>query len=386
LNWLLYALVTAVASASHTFAFISLVAFTVIFWFLPGRKKNRKQLYWFLAIQLVELVFIFIMIRTVRSSTGLSTFGFPDLLYTTYEIAAIPFVLFFSRLGLGFTYNEGMADISVLEIAMLVAAAAILALFVLLVRRYRPVVSRKRAAIALAAFTLILIFGPLLAHELVRGASDVTRFYIWATPFLLLLIGWGLALLPRKPMAIILSLVMAVFLLPLFYQLVLMKPIELETMAETVNSEKQDGDLALCFPIHHCVVAFDFFVTDPPPIRGGWIFREDPDEAYILDDDREWRGSNECRTTVGSKDCELTIDIPAYSGASLDKRMDSLLGDAKRIWLFSYNGLYDYAAYPEATIIEDYLDRHGWQVVEEWQKKGSVRLLRLYERPSSEGS
>lgn len=382
--WVAYALAIAGAAATYSFTSILIMASGIIYWFLPLRKKGDRQLVIFGSVQALALVFYIYMLGAVKSTNSMVAISFPDLAGLARQVLMAPFVLGFGRTGQVFALMLEGGGSPVIILVVLAIALALVALAIFAVRRYWAA-EPKLPVIALALFTFMIVFGPIFVYALMRGKTDYFRFYIWGAPFVMLLIGWGVSLLPRRRMVVALSVIAAGMLLPLAYQQFLVDQGDLESVAERIRREKQEGDMVLCFPANACVITMDFFDPESPPVRGGWVLWSDPERAYIPDGDSAWDGYRaQCGRVSELQGCEPSGDVPYYSGAALEARMDALLADTGRIWLYVHDQEKlkegNEPAYPAPTIIGDYLAGNDWQLTGEWSAENSLRISRLYER------
>lgn len=119
----------------------------------------------------------------------------------------------------------------------------------------------------------------------------------------------------------------------------------------------------LCLPVHHCVVAADFYLEEQMPITGGWV-SEDGDVLFNATPGKSW-------SNYTDDDDEVTL-----TDAGLIKRLEYELAGADRVWLVTGDG--SDQGYPDSAEVVEALDA-GWLEVGSWETEAPFRL-RLFVR------
>lgn len=348
-NWSAYVAATAAALFSHYYGFFIVMAEAAFFLILPSERRQLK------AWALCQLVLVAITPLWLLYDWGASTWAslhFPPPAELLRGLGDTPAVLLQGSIG----FRKSILLTSFLLLLALAAPALFSAAF-------RKVLLGKKM-IALAAFTLLAAMGPVVI-QLLRNDPITLRHYAAAVIGLVIMIAVVVASLPRRfrtaaGAAVILSLAVLTG-----WQFSVSSKDDWRDVLSTVAHNQLAGDLLLCFPEHHCVVAAGQYLPQELPIHGGLVIRDNP-SVFFGPEGVPWTGY--LAPTAFQ-------DYTPLSGADLKSRLDEEVAGSKRIWLIAGNG--DAVHYPTVGAVEEALAR-DWSVTQEWSDPPLD--LKLYDR------
>lgn len=218
------------------------------------------------------------------------------------------------------------------------------------------------ASLAMAALLLIVTAVPVtLALSIVSYSAEQVsvRYYAAAIMPLLLLLALLIAAAPRR-WGMLAGFLTVAGMLFLTISTLSVGNIDYRSVMKTVADEYQADDVLLCFPVHHCVVASDFYLQSRLPVKGGWV--SDSGEVLLNAEPGKVWGDY-----VSSADDEEV----SLEGAALAGRLRTELAGAGRVWLVtgdnSLGGLADSDALLAAL-------EGDWRLVHEWDFEAPFRL------------
>ena len=273
LNWALYCIVTFVALFSHYYAvflFIAEIAFFIII------SKHRKQIRPWLICQAILLLALFPWVLLLSSSKSYSSEQY--LNYTTPSITSVfsgigtaPIVFVRGYVGLIGSGSSALFLTSSQGLILAVFALVVLALLFL------PSIKRSllnREYLAFTTLTFLLIALPVVSI-LSQGGYVAGRYYAFAAPFFILWLAIFITAVPRRVGFVFGGLLV---LLLLFFYLIELRGTPRENWKDLMNTmaaEGRSGDQFLCFPLHHCVMAQDYYTGADLQVRGGVVVKTD---------------------------------------------------------------------------------------------------------------
>lgn len=226
-------------------------------------------------------------------------------------------------------------------------------------------VAASRESRALASLLLLVVTIPvILALSIVSsGAGQISvRYYSGAIIPLLLLLALALAAAPRRLGASIGALALAAMIY-LSVATAAVGTWDYRFLMNTVAEGYQPGDQIICLPVHHCVVAADFYLEGQVPLAGGWI-NEDGDVLFNATPGKSW-------SNYTDDDDEVTL-----TGDGLVERLEDELAGAERVWLVTGDG--SDQGYPDSIEVVEAL-KVGWRQEGSWEMAAPFRL-RLFAR------
>lgn len=279
-----------------------------------------------------------------------------------------PFVLIAGRIDTSIVFS-GAESTPVSHMAALGAGVAALALALVFSTTLRKSLL-TRAIMALASYVLLMISGPLLL-QLINTGTLSSRFYVWAAPAFMLLIGAFIAAIPRRSGAVAGAVLVAVLSVFTFVELHSGEngDADWRALMATVAQVREEGDLLVSFPIHSGQIAASYYLPRQLPIAGG-LPAQDGDAIYFMKPGDTWGGYSS-GYWVGSG-----IE-PPLSGIEQQNRLVTDFSGAKRLWLVSETDLLKKFPEVKRALDEGWVERQRWDY--------SPQSLILYERQPEAG-
>lgn len=353
-DWAAFVLAALAAMYTHGLGLVFLAA-AVPFYLIMDRRPRRRLRPWLVcqAILLAAFAPWYLMMQAGPGPERL-----PGLVALLAGIGRSPMVIL---AGPGRLPLIGSSWVVFLIVFLAVAAVMLASGGV---RR----VAASRESRALAALLLVVVIIPvILALAVVSsGAGQISlRYYSAATIPLLLLVALALAAAPRR-LGVPVGALVLVTMIYLSIATAATGTWEYRAMMRTVAAGYQPGDRILCLPVHHCVVAADFYLEEQVPVTGGWI-DEDGDVLFNATPGRSW-------SDYTADDDEVTL-----AGAGLIERLEYELAGADRVWLVTGDG--SDQGYPDSIEVVEAL-KAGWREAGSWEIEAPFRL-RLFVRANA---
>ncbi len=347
-NWLGYTIATAAAFLIYFYAAALLLAQGVVYWLLRDRGKSGARSWLVSQAVLIPVMIGSYLYSQSAISVGSTEINIPSLGTINVflkGIAAAPAVLIGGE-GVDGTIGGRLSLSVMFLIAILVL---VLALAVLAIGRLRRLYSRSTLAIAL--FSFIIVACPLALQYMIKG-DMLGRYYVWAVPSLMLLVASILAAAPRR-----LFLVSAASVLIGLFALTLTvygdkADSDWRQIVSTISTNRLPGDQLLCFHLHSCLVAYEYYEPEAIPISGGFLSGRH-DEVFFLPEGEDWQGYSS-GYWVGSG------ATPPLTGEALADKVSRDISEADRLWLVSYEALCN--DYPSVCRALD----EKWQETSQW--------------------
>ncbi|MHB8922937.1 MAG: glycosyltransferase family 39 protein [Thermoleophilia bacterium] len=374
-SWIGYAAATAALFCTYFYAVTVPIAGLAAFWFLWRREESdggrpRRDLMAFIACQALFALaalttYVVTSIAISEPTTRLSLARLRDIGPLLDAFLVAPYVLFVGTVddvgsfGFGKAAGPPWGHIAVVGLVAVVVAAAVLGSRSL---RDRLV---NRGTKALVLFTAVLVCFPMTLHYVNQGQLH-GRFFSWATPFLMLLIGALITALPSRTAMVAGVGVAAVLLSLTVYEAGFRgnPDADWRGMMAEISAGRQEGDILYCFPLHNCTLAADYYLQDNIAIAGG-IPAVRPDEIFFMEPGARWTGYG--TGYWGGKGA-----TPAVTGNELTQRINADLAGVDRLWLITTSGWLDGNKSIAGTI------NAGW--TEEYHHDFAPFSLSLYER------
>jgi len=221
-----------------------------------------------------------------------------------------------------------------------------------------------RATLSLALYILLMVSGPLALH-LVNSGRLSSRFYVWAVPVLMLLIGAFVAAIPRR-LGAILGGMLVVVLLTFTVIEVQYKDrgdADWRVLMGTIAERQAEGDLLVSFSMHNGQIAASYYLPQQLPIVGGMLARVG-DAIFFMEPGEAWSGYRSGYWAGSGTE-------PSLAGVEQENRFAADLTGAKRLWFVAESDMLE--KYP---IVKKVLDE-GWVEKEHWDYPPFI--LNLYE-------
>ena len=361
-NWTAYVLVTTVGFFSHYFAISVFFAGLVIYWLLRDDQKRRLSP-WMVSQAILAMTLATSLVIGRITASGMVSFSLPTIKSLIKSIGTAPFVFLegYVRHSIGSgSAALGLSHWQQLGLVLsLVITVGVLILFKTFRKRF---LTRNMVAVALYTFMLVAI---PVSLQLLRGGSIAGRYYSMAAPTFIILIAVLISTAPRK-VGMISGLVILVFLILITsWEIKGHRNDNWRALMITISSEQETGDRILCFPLHHCVMAADFYLPHAPPISGGLLVQGNDESVFLQPQDKRWCGY---KTGYEGELDFLTDD-------ALKNRMINGLNSAERLWFVAGDGTL--GNYPEAGLVEEALTEN-WVPTKQWNF--SPLILKLYVR------
>ncbi|MHB0916081.1 MAG: glycosyltransferase family 39 protein [Thermoleophilia bacterium] len=360
-NWAGYAVFTGLTLAT-SFAAVVILPAGLLFWLIQGKQRKKLDKRGFLLIAVVGAGGAAAVLFALAGSAdllllpaSLSTFTFKFLA----NIVDAPAVL--------------VGGPNVYEVVRYVMAAKILFFVALPTGIFAAAIYSQqfkerlleRKTLALLAYALVLLVGPVLLYAFLDDITASYRFFSWSSGALLLLVGAfvaGSSTRPRLIAGAAIILVLGVLVVPVLTK----DKWDMRRIVATIGERQQADDVILCFPVHHCVVAKGVYDEGLPPVLGGYVI---DGIVNFLPKGTSWHGygTGEIR--------EKSLAPPSES--VLRQQQDDLLAGYDRVWLLE--GDNTSSAYRSAMAVE-YLLEEDWQLRGQWHY--TPLILKLYQRES----
>lgn len=378
-SWIGYAAATVALFLIYFYAVTVPLAGLAVFWYLRsrrgdmnGRRPPRDLIAFFACEALFALAAVttYVVTSTAISepTTRLSLARLHDIGPLLDSFAVAPYVLFVGTVDAVNSFNFGKAAAHPFgHIAVVGLAVAIVAAIALRSRSFRDQLVNNGTK-SLVLFTAVLICFPMTLHYINQGQLS-GRFFSWAAPFLMLLIAAVVTALPSR-VAIVAGVGVAAVLLSLtIYEIAFRgnPDADWRGMMAQISSERQDGDILYCFPLHNCTLAANYYLQSPIAIAGG-IPASGPDEIFFMEPGARWTGYG--TGYWGGKGA-----TPAVTGNELTERISADLAGGDRFWLITTSGWLDGNDLIAGTIAA------GW--TEEYHHEYAPFSLGLYHRQAA---
>ncbi|MHB0915569.1 MAG: glycosyltransferase family 39 protein [Thermoleophilia bacterium] len=361
-DWAAYAGATTLVLFTYFFGAILWVAGVFVLVLLRD-KKERWRAPWFASTAFLFVGAAVTYLISRQSTVESSSLDPPPLgewINVVKMVVVSPFILVSGYVDRIYVFN-GQGSVSLARgLVLLLVAAGLLALLVS--KKTRPILA-ERKLLALSLYTFILIVGPTSAQFISGGLPD-ERFLVWATPTFFMIPAVLLSRIPRRAYLTGGGLLLAMLLcFSIWQNLMIIKGPNWRYIMSKIDSQRQDSDMLVCFPIHECELAADYYLPDPLPVAGGMpSYRGD--SVYFLPAGTSWGGYKS--GYWGDQGAE-----PALAGEELEARLDSDLSQADRLWLVISNRP-NYERHPS---IQEAIDKNWRQIDEFDERQFVVRLF-----------
>ena len=353
IDWALYFVFTALGFYSHyyfTFMFLAEIpAYLVL------RHRDRSVKPWLIVqagLILSATPYLFFFDHGASQWVALTS---PDLKALGSVLVGGCLVL----LG-GYRKNsDGAAAPIILSVKRMLFYCLILYLPLAIVT-WKTIARRKffnRKHLALSLVFAILSLGPALA-QLIDNSFVGGRFLTMAAAPLIIMIGAILSTQSTKIM-ILAATSVAIGLLGLnLVQQTQTFHHDWRGLMSVISANAQRNDKILCFPLHHCLMAEDYYLGQPlstfgGEIAGNQVFIEKAVQGYA----------------------DMTFSSQPSNASELGAWLNENLSGAKRMWLVGGTGILGY--YTRTTPIEKLLPKQ-WHLV--YERQFDVLVVKLFER------
>jgi len=385
-NWLAYTAAAAAVAMSYFFGAVLVGAGWVFFWIVrsgqdkesEGAGANGKPAGsrdsataaglwpWITSQAILIVVIAGSYLLSKKAVSEPSRLALPDATHFwgwLCMLAVSPFILIAGRIDPSIFFS-GAESTPVSHLVVLGAGLAAIMVGIVFSSTLRRSLL-TRATIALLIYIILLISGPLLL-QLVNGGVLSSRFYVWTAPAFMLLIGASIAAVPRRFGVVIGGLVLAVLLVFTVIEVSTNEngDADWRALMATIESNRQEGDMLVSYPIHSGQLAASYYLPKQLPIAGG-MPAQSGDAIYFLKPGELW-GGYYSGYLVGSG-----VE-PALSGTDQRGRLVADFSGATRLWLVSETDLL--SKFPE---IRNVLSQ-DWVEVQRWDYE--PQRLTLYER------
>jgi uncharacterized membrane protein len=358
-GWRNWAAFTAVATAllyTHGLGLVLLVA-AVPFYLILDYGPRRQLKPWLISQAVLAFTFIpwYLMMRVGPGPVRLASPG--ELLH---GIGKAPMMII-----------KGEARLPLIGSSWLVflALAVIVAAIMLLSPRVRRAFHNRESLGLMVVLVVIVVIAVALALAVDSIVADQLsiRYYAVAIVPLLLLLALAIASAPRQLGVVVGGLLMAGMLFQTT-SLIASENWDYHGLMQHLSDNYQQGDVMLCFPVHHCIVAAEYYVDEQLSVTGGWV-AADGDVLLNAEPGKVWQNY---RDRGDDEDIALT-------GAELESRIDIELAGAERVWLVL--GDDDDNTYPGSSAVIEALGE-GWRETGSWEFNTPFNL-KLFERSES---
>ena len=352
-NWAAYTAAAAAVMMSYFFGVVMVGAGWLVFWIIR-RGENRKLAPWVTSQASLLLVTAGSFLLSRRAVSEPSRLGFPGsdrLAAFLYMLAVSPFVLFAGRIDDSIIFS-GTESRPVSHVIVLAIIAISILLAFILSRSSRDLLL-TRETVALAIYVLLLMTGPQLL-QLVNGGRLSSRFYVWAVPAFMLLVGAAVAAIPRRVGLVFGGVLVAVLLSFTVIEVQYKESGDADWRAlmGTVAGNQAEGDLMMSLPMHNGQLAASYYLPRQLPIVGG-MPSQDSDAIYFMQPGETW-GGYRSGYWVGSG------AEPPLSGIEQEERIAMDIADARRLWFVSERDIL--AKYPgvKQVLEEGWVEKQRW--------------------------
>lgn len=359
-NWIFYYASTTIAVFSHFFTPVLLLAQLITFFLLRRQWYLRGwSLVGGLALAAQSALLVGMSMNYTRRAADAGSL-----------MEASTFSIFISKFFNGIMASPVVliggplrANVYARHILLFLSLSFVLVLLFIASRKVREVIWEKNF-MALSISVLLLVTGPVFLFALLPYGAGVFRFYSWATPLFLIILGRLIAASPRK-LGLLLGFA-AIFLITVYGTLPAVKKPnwDIRSMMTVVSQNQKYNDRLLCFPVHHCVVAESQYPNDVVTLGG---LNDQKNRFFLLDRGQAWSGYQNFYGDLSEDNW--------ISGEDLRPVISSLLLDAERVWILAGDGTSD--SYHIADGLYQGLNS-DWYEVDKWIK--SPYRLSLYER------
>lgn len=352
-NWAAYTVAAATVMMSYFFGVVTVGAGWLVFWIIK-RGENRKLAPWLTSQVCLLAVTAGSFLLSKQAISEPLRLAFPDkarLLAFLFMSVVSPFVLFAGRIDslIVFSGTESTPTSHIAALALAVIAMALALIFSKTLRKLLI----TREIMALAIYVFLMVFGTQLL-QFINGGRLSSRFYVWAAPGLMLLIGAAVATIPRR-VGVILGGILVVVLLSFSVIEVQYKEsgdADWRALMGTVADNQAEGDLLVSFPMHNGQLAASYYLPEQLPIAGG-ILSQSSDAIYFMEPGETWTGyKSGYWVGSGAK--------PPLSGNEQEERISSDLAGARRLWLVSERDMLEKFPGVKRTLDEGWLEKEQW--------------------------
>lgn len=370
-NWAAYTVAATAVLMSYFFGAVMVGAGWVVFWIIR-RGENKKLAPWITSQAVLILVTAgsFLLSKKVMSDPSRLAFpGHGRLLAFFYMLVISPFVLLAGRIDPSIVFS-GTESKPISHVAALGIASAVLVVALVSSGTLRKLWLTTKI-VALALYVFMLTVGPLML-QLFNSGRLSSRFYVWAVPALMLLIGAAVAAIPRRSGAVLGGILVAVLLTFTVIEVQHKEGHDADWRAlmGTVSADQAEGDLLVSFPMHNVQIAASYYLPRQLPIAGGML-SQDSDAIFFMQPGMVWNGYKS-GYWVGSG------AEPPLSGVEQENRLAADFSGANRLWLVSEQDMLTKFPGVKRVLDEGWVEKQGWDY--------APFTLSLYERRAGAAS
>lgn len=359
-NWTGYVLITGVAAFSHFYMIAFIFACLPVYWILRRARSDRWA--WVVSQSAVFAIVVASM-GIGRAIAGDRTdLSMPVFSRIMDGVFAAPIVYLQGYVKL-FGKPHGGTQLSnkywLLALAMVMIAAA--AMLIAQKKKWR---FPDRGVAAVATTLVLYISTTALLHSMLGGFNS-GRYYAMGAPLLLLVLAAFVNSIPKKTGILTGVVILAASLFMTTLELKEYRNDDWRGVMSVISKEARPGDRILCYPVHHCVAAADFYLGQQLLIRGGHVI--EAESSVIMKVPESGWVSYRADQEPGSYE--------EFSGIEIEKKLDADLAGGDRVWLIAGDGRYGF--YPRADCVFQAL-ASDWDLRDSWNY--SPLVLSLYQR------
>ncbi|MBI5869697.1 MAG: glycosyltransferase family 39 protein [Actinobacteria bacterium] len=352
-NWAAYTAAAAAVMMSYFFGAVMVGAGWLVFWIIRNR-EDSKLTPWIASQSLLLAVTAGSFLLSKEAISEPSRLAIPSagrLLAFFYMLAVSPFVLVAGRIDPSIVFS-GTESKPVSHVAALGVVVIALVLAFVFSGRLRELLLTKET-IALAIYVVLMMAGPQLL-QMINGGRLSSRFYVWAVPAFMLLVGAVVAAIPRR-IGIALG---GIFLAALFsFSFIEVQykdsgDADWRALMGTVADNQVEGDLLVSFPMHNGQLAASYYLPQQLPIVGGML-SQSSDAIYFMQPGETW-GGYKSGYWVGSG------AEPPLSGVEQEERIKMDIAGADRLWLVSEQDMLSKFPGVKRVLDEGWVEKGRW--------------------------
>lgn len=369
-NWIAYTAITAATLFTHLFTAMLLVAQLPLYLIIRDRKKNPLAPW--IASQAVLTATMIITWLIARGSTNMIEMSFTAEEIIVWFLEA-PIILiggaYAIELHVKLHDDNALFNLLFYLVSIFFILDIAGSVFVMARNQSPELKVVYKRAIGLILYTFLLVALPIIVFS-VAGEIFVWpyRFYLWATPTLLLLLA--LIIVPVKGNNRTIIGILAVTGLAAITLLGPGPPTNMDYRGplKAITDGYREGDYLFCFPYAQCAVSLGYYLPEDTRMGGGRISPADSHnpEVAILPERDDWFDYFLHQKMRASTEKLMPL-------AELSGKADRALQGVDRVWL-----MFDYG--PECIGCEE-MKRFllpGWHEIKSWHNE--TNIIYLYTR------